>query len=561
MKGEWLFRIVGLLDDDLIGEAEDDFPRRKPRRTIWLRFSALAATLLVVAGAWWLIGNRPAEIAPPVDDGAEIAAGGGNFSSYNGPILPLSALENNSAIEVSRALDLDFTGMEDESTRFANPDALVEDTYTLTNPTDSDLTITAAYPSLGNIADSGQYLPMLFLDGQPVDASMAASGYIGGFTGTQAPGEPLDNSLNLDTDRTWEKYRPLLEDGALLDTALRGRTLDDHKVTVYRFSDISYPEEFDAAYLSMEFSLPPESVVLTYGLNGFSRDEETGVCRYGFFASHAANPRIIIVGEPPASYKVQGYEDGGEEVKISIDATVTQEESTLSAVLRQAVSDTLAEPMRELDIAPAIDEEFCYQALLSMLDYTALGDDPKDRYEWIILSELVDEALAVERVFYLTASVTVPAGGSIELRAGYRKRLSFNYFTGEDDTDLYSCDWAATAGSRLKLGTQQVSVTLPNNWSIAEQNVGITLENRRGHAEPDPGLEHCFINITSAPQRAQSARESHPLAGSPSEQETASISVADASSMIAADSPALQADESGPLPDHEAEEVGAPPPG
>ena len=50
MKGERMFRILGLIDEDLIEEVPAGFSAAPPRRTPWKRYLAAAACLTLVCG-------------------------------------------------------------------------------------------------------------------------------------------------------------------------------------------------------------------------------------------------------------------------------------------------------------------------------------------------------------------------------------------------------------------------------------------------------------------------------------------------------------------------------
>lgn len=82
-RSEHLFEILGGLDDELVDEAAQ--PVSNPRPVVWRRWAALAACLLLVAGAWNLIhlrmggapsGGSSAEAPAKSEEVAADAAGG-----------------------------------------------------------------------------------------------------------------------------------------------------------------------------------------------------------------------------------------------------------------------------------------------------------------------------------------------------------------------------------------------------------------------------------------------------------------------------------------------------
>ena len=98
MNGERLFRILGLVDEDLIEEAASPVPRR--RRAIGRAAAAAACAVLVCgAGLAWLVtgGFRGYGSSAPGESGSGIAheseplgSEGTAFMSYEGPVFPLA---------------------------------------------------------------------------------------------------------------------------------------------------------------------------------------------------------------------------------------------------------------------------------------------------------------------------------------------------------------------------------------------------------------------------------------------------------------------------------------
>ncbi len=66
MKSQRLLYILGLLEDDLLAEAEDSMPAYRPGRSTGLKWLSAAACLLVAVGiAFWYRGVAPAPVPPP----------------------------------------------------------------------------------------------------------------------------------------------------------------------------------------------------------------------------------------------------------------------------------------------------------------------------------------------------------------------------------------------------------------------------------------------------------------------------------------------------------------
>ncbi|MGN0994381.1 MAG: hypothetical protein ACI4PD_04595, partial [Butyricicoccus sp.] len=205
MKKDDLFDAITQIDDRHIAHAEQH-TFRPP--FAWKRWSALAAAFVLVAGAAHFVprggGNlgsgAPDMMASSATAGSAENAGArtGAFGQYNAPVLPLTIDGAWEELELSRELTFDF-GTEDSYFEQYAASAAVTDSYTLTNPTDTALTLTLFYPCGGTLQDS---LPQITVEGEVVKTTLSASDYLGGFT---------ENGWNLDAPHTVETYAALLE--------------------------------------------------------------------------------------------------------------------------------------------------------------------------------------------------------------------------------------------------------------------------------------------------------------------------------------------------------------
>lgn len=94
-------------------------------------------------------------------------------------MLPLTTLESGTASLPSGSLTWDFApgSYDDGSPRQWG--ALVTDDYTLTNPTGSDISVTALYPVTGSLADLGAMTPEVTVNGSAAEVTLYAGGYTG----------------------------------------------------------------------------------------------------------------------------------------------------------------------------------------------------------------------------------------------------------------------------------------------------------------------------------------------------------------------------------------------
>ena len=237
-----------------------------------------------------------------------------HFMSYAGPILPMTLAGQQDELTANRALTFDFTSQKDENGRTLTG-AQVQDAYELSNHSDKALTVTALYPFAGSFKDMPSLLPTISVDGQPVQATLYAGVYSGGFTGVGT--DDPDESLNLKRLETWEGYKALLENGAYQQQALSPYPKLDQKVTVYEFSNYKAPlDEYDAATQAISFEIDPaKTTILQYGFEGLAWDEN-GYRQYSYFVPNGVSMRsetkmLIVIGEDIGEYSLQGYEDGG----------------------------------------------------------------------------------------------------------------------------------------------------------------------------------------------------------------------------------------------------------
>ena len=131
-------------------------PARRRRLRPWMGVCACLAVLLL--GGTLLLPRLGGSSA-----GGGGHAGGSIFQSYAGPVFPLTTLED-AGLTARRTITLDFAPWGDGHTT----DIDVTDSYVLTNPTDTDQSVTLVYPFSGSFY--ALYPPPLTADGAALDA-------------------------------------------------------------------------------------------------------------------------------------------------------------------------------------------------------------------------------------------------------------------------------------------------------------------------------------------------------------------------------------------------------
>ncbi len=439
---------------------------------------AAVVCILLIAGST-LLGCQNIEIS-----------GRPAMMHYEGPLLPLNAIGDTEGITVARETRLDFSGYEAEQKKLE-----VTDSYALTNSTKKEKNIEIFYPFVSSVQDSARLIPALMLNGEVLQGSLLMGDYTGGFRGADAANR---TTHNLDPISTWEGYKALLEDGSYFKGAQKQKNFVDQPVTVYTFYDVTYPQKYDAATLAMEFDLPQGSQVITYGINGARLEDKSTRQQYSYFVSHNMGQKIIILGEPPAAYSLQGYENGACEKEVEdISGKVRVENMQLSEAIRTCMLETAKQPDMPAAASPLVTDELAFRAVISMFQYTALGETPKDRYGWMRLDDLIRESYSMERVMYLTAQISIPPGQTVVLDSQAAKGASyaFPYNDSQVDETLAGYDLMTTLGSKLEFSAQKARIMLPADYELADQNFGFDIAKGTHEINLDKAQEHYYLQI------------------------------------------------------------------
>ena len=515
MNGERLFRILVLVDEDLIEEAASPVPRR--RRAIGRAAAAAACAVLVCgAGLAWLVtgGFRGYGSSAPGESGSGIAheseplgSEGTAFMSYAGPVFPLATTEEAPGLTAERTITWDFAPGAYEDGSLRQWGAAVTDRYVLTNSTDSSLAVTALYPFAGSFRELASQLPTVTVDGAAAASILYAGAYAGGF---RDAGLEDGSTWNLEYLDSWTDYRALLEDGSYLERALGNGPSLDIPVTVYEFTDSQAPAGHDAATQAITFTIDQEkATVLTYGFNGSSWDTETGWRQYSYFVPNGQrrdkDPKLLVVlGEDIGEYTLGGYENGGCERELDgVSCTVTRREATLDEVLDRLCRnylETYADwqyGMEEGEVA-AVPFSLFRRAVSELMvqDGPLAPDGAKDRYSAGRLDDIISEAMSQQRVLYLAVPVTIPSGSSVSIGFGLRKDPSYDYgCSGSENVGLQGYDLVTRLGSCLDFTAQTAALVNTDGIEIVRQNFGFDLENGVTEAALSSAQEHYYLEI------------------------------------------------------------------
>lgn len=529
MNAERLFRAIGLVDDDLIDGAAA--PPAK-RRAVWKRYAAMAACLCVVClgGFAYLVTGGFRGFGASGADGATAGSGGSGiahdsepvgvgeaiqFMSYAGPVLPLTTAGDADGITAERHTDWDLapTAYKDGDPRQWG--AVVTDRYALTNTTAEAVTLPLLYPIAADLSELGEEMaPTLTVNGENVDWGLVVGGYAGGF---RDAGLADGSTWNLSYPNSWTDYEALLADGTYRASALAGAdeldgSLLSQTVTVYTFTDFAAPhEQYDAATQAIHFTIDDaRTTVLTHGFNGYGWDEDSGIVTYDYFVPNGVRrdggaKQLIVLGDDIGDYTLQGYANGACEDEIDgVSCTVTRTETTLHAALLALCDSYLTElcsdPAYYAWLAGATDvldtEHYCTLVEQMLSEYGLLSDHPMDRYNNSRMDELLHEVLTIDRVLYLTAEVTVPAGETVEVTARYWKSPSFDFgCTGSEHTDLQGYDYMTTLDSTLDFTALTASLSNGEGVVLTGGSFGFDAENGVTQVTLDPKTPHYYLEL------------------------------------------------------------------
>lgn len=497
MNREELFDGISDVRDDLIQEA--DRHKLKKATPLWQKIAAAAAAIALVIG----VGS----VGFFLFDGFGANAGGGGDSHtgeeaitymyYTGPVFPLASLSGSGGVTAVRNTNYDFSNYTVRAT--------VTDSYVLTNTTGSDVTLELSYPFAGNLNDEAVFMPTITIGGQKVETALHVGPYSGGFEGTWGSDE--EGSYNLDYIDSWEGYRALLESGLYRDLAYSGYDTLDLPVTVYRVDNYRILDtETEAANptLNFEFRLDGESAIFTWNSNGGRNDYENGLYQrhIGDLDNTYRPPEamyVLLVGEDLTQYTLQGYIDGGcdKGEELDITADVTRYETTLEEFIRSLIDFTPQPDQENSVIADYLTQEQYFGCITGMfLSYSELGATPVDRYSFGMLEDYVYGTFPMGRVMYLSFTVTIPAGESLEICASMQKNASYDFYgAGRSSTDCHGYDLVTKLGSDLRFTEQTASLTNTGGIRILSQNFGFDPDAGITKVALDPKQEHYWLEI------------------------------------------------------------------
>ena len=543
MKSDELLDAIGEAKDEYVQDVRNAKEKKMPGWAKWT--SAIAACLVLTIGVSLFFGGMGGNAGA----GGSGHEDGSTFMSYAGPVFPLTLREENAAISAERTVTMDFEpwvpvwiSNEEEAASRTNlteeekqdvidtynewyPEGgryqssgkiLVSDTYTLTNSSSEDQTISILYPFASSLNGLSENRPTITINEEAINTELHAGSYAGTFQGAwENWAETHENpgSLNLQYIESWEGYETLLSDGSYLERALGDYPDLSHiPVIVYKFTDAWGPAEDDDAgipnpSMRIMFELDYDKTnVLSYGFHSGSNDRENGIMGRGFSIREEGerwygNPYyLIVIGDDVQNMTSQGYVTGGWDTKNEVESgvTITRTESDLESALREAASfyyGELTDVQNYVEADPEYGFEMYYGLLKEhLVAYGVLSEKEIDRYASGWIEEL--DIVGVDRVFWLEAEITIPAGESVTLTAAFEKEPSFD-FTCADTANkgISGYDMVTALGSNLIFTQQTACLEDRGQIEIVRQNFGFDLENGIKEVTLDLTVPHYYLEV------------------------------------------------------------------
>lgn len=543
MRSDELLDAIGDARDEYVHDVRNGKVKKMPGWAKWT--SAIAACLVLAIGVNLFLGGMGGN-AGASGSGHE---DGSTFMSYAGPVFPLTLREENASITAQRAINLDFSpwvpvwisNEEEAASRTdlteaekqnvldtfnewypeggryqSSGDILVSDTYTLSNGSTEDQTFRMLYPFASSLNGLSENRPTISVNGENLDTELHAGSYAGAFQGAwENWAETHENpgSLNLQNIESWEGYETLLSDGSYLERALgEYPDLSRIPVVVYTFTDPWGPEENDEAgipnpSMRIMFEMDYEKTnVISYGFHSALNDTENGIMGRGFSIREEGerwydNPHfLIVIGEDVQNMNYQGYVTGGWDTDNEVEAGVTikRTESDLETALREAAGyyyQEMIDVQNYVETDPAYGFELYYGLLKEhLLAYGVLSENGAERYDSGWIEEL--DIVGVDRVFWLEAEITIPAGESVTLDATFQKNPSYDFYcAASENKGISGYDLVTALGSNITFTRQTAKLEDRGQIAIVRQNFGFDIANGINEVILDMTKPHYYLEV------------------------------------------------------------------
>lgn len=426
--------------------------------------------LVILAGIWMLLG-----MFLDTEGG-----GSGDFGNYAGPVLPMTSLNGSDGVEVRRSVDFDFApyAREMDYSNLGKSGAKITDAYTLTNTTDSDLTLELVYGFQGQLIDYAEEFPAITVDGGPVQPELY-------------PSVDPEGLVRYACD--FDKYSEILRENDFLTMAMGASEMPELTVTAYHFTQLAYNADTLAPYpmLMVMFNTDDATTLWTNWADSFGTEEETGKQRL-MFRIDRGEAWIFAIGGTLKDLEFGGNRDYNINDKSAIEVEYKMEvfETDFETVLTRFAQEYDFWAIEGQDSYPnpgLVTPELLVDGALKRMDAMRTYGGPR------MFSELFYEVVTEHRMMYLVFPVTIPAGQTVNVTASYIQEPSYDISGPKEYREGY--DMATKLGSDLDFTALTASVSNTDRIGIGKQNFGFALDKGIVSVTLDLDVERYYMEI------------------------------------------------------------------
>lgn len=410
----------------------------------------------------------------------------GEYGSYSGPVLPLTAVSGGEGLEAARHVDFDFAPYENYVPSHVDEgEIIVTDTYQLTNPTDETKTVRLSYPYEGKLDDERKYTPTITIDGTEAEATLYPA---------------VDEGTAIFRASDFEDYQKLMTETDYFAQATAEAPKLDIPVKVYHFTDITYHgEAYPYIFLTVEFKIPEGANVWVNHFDLLSSDSEKDTHSVWFQddLDERDGAYLFVVGGD-----VEDLTFGG-----NLGHNVTK-------------TSTLTNVTCEYEIYETTFEELIWE-LAQKYDYWAVHDDSPnpglvtpeilyreglkrmeekvgreyDGISWAVsvVEDAFYETITDPRLQYWVFEVTIPAGETVEVEAAYHQEASTDIGGPKKKREGY--DMATRLGSNLNFTALSASISNSDYIEILRQNFGFNLKKNITRVDLDLNTPRYYLDV------------------------------------------------------------------
>lgn len=412
-----------------------------------------------------------------------VPGGAGGTRAYEGPVLPMLVLSGGEGLTAQRNVDFDFAPYGIAVGSFIDPnEAVITDTYLLTNSGASELTAELAYPFVGSYRMEARFFPAVTVEGEAADTKLVAA---------VDPGETVQSSDN------WREFREALLARDHLGNALAPAAGEALPVIVYEITDL-HSETVGERYLAAEFTADPDrTVIWNFGSIGMVDDEEAGTFARVIHIPSEEEPWVmdrgylVVVGGDIDNLTLTGYDsyDLTQEHRIDgVSGQLRRYESTLSEVLGTLAQYYVNFPYHQTNSPWQV---LCEGALKRLAD----PDYHTTATAYRSLNDLFSAVLNERVMMYQIVSLTLAPGQSIRVSAQFRQQASRDAIGLGTPADGF--ELATRLGSSLRFEGQSASLTNSHRIEIVDQNFGFDPAAGVTEVTLDLKIERYYLTVRS----------------------------------------------------------------